>query len=316
MASPPPAAVTLPTLARRCARGSKPPSTTVRIASRFTPTIALSMPRSAMRWSCLAEQSLGDSLQRRPDGAVHQRHPGNQLPSVPAHKLKAGFDYWLTKRWRAGADIIVTSDQFFRGDEANQNASCPAMSASICTQATTSRRMCSCTATCRTCSTTSTASTAHTSIPQQRPTQRMAQSPSPIRGPLPRPAVRSLRRPQSKVLISRNQLPIDRAFRPAVSISPEPTSDLDEPRHPGRHPRLFGRGSTRARSPAGERAGCKAVRSCPVPRPPAQASHALLGSNHSAREAGSHRPRPRRSRPHLWEQQLIWPRPGSTAPTA
>ncbi len=51
--------------------------------------------------------------------------PGNRLPSVPAHKLKAGFDYWLTKQWRAGADIIVTSDQFFRGDEANQNAKLP-----------------------------------------------------------------------------------------------------------------------------------------------------------------------------------------------
>ena len=32
-------------------QGVKPPSTTVRIASRFTPTIALSMPRSATRWS-------------------------------------------------------------------------------------------------------------------------------------------------------------------------------------------------------------------------------------------------------------------------
>ena len=44
---------------------------------------------------------------------------------MPAHKLKAGFDYWLTKQWRAGADIIVASDQFFRGDEANQNAKLP-----------------------------------------------------------------------------------------------------------------------------------------------------------------------------------------------
>lgn len=50
---------------------------------------------------------------------------GSKLPGVPAHKLKVGFDYWLTDKWKFGSDVIVTSDQYYIGDEANQNAKLP-----------------------------------------------------------------------------------------------------------------------------------------------------------------------------------------------
>ncbi|CAA2142471.1 TonB-dependent receptor [Hyphomicrobium sp. ghe19] len=49
-------------------------------------------------------------------------HPGDRIPGVPAHKFKAGFDYGLTPRWRAGADLIAASNQIFFGDASNQNA--------------------------------------------------------------------------------------------------------------------------------------------------------------------------------------------------
>lgn len=45
--------------------------------------------------------------------------PGDHLPGVPAHKFKAGFDYWLTREWKFGADVVAASSQFFYGDEAN-----------------------------------------------------------------------------------------------------------------------------------------------------------------------------------------------------
>jgi iron complex outermembrane recepter protein len=45
--------------------------------------------------------------------------PGDHLPGVPAHKFKAGFDYWITRQWKFGADLIAASSQFFYGDEAN-----------------------------------------------------------------------------------------------------------------------------------------------------------------------------------------------------
>lgn len=50
---------------------------------------------------------------------------GDRLPGVPAHKLKAGFDYWLTPKWKFGADLIAVSDQVYFGDEANQNPRLP-----------------------------------------------------------------------------------------------------------------------------------------------------------------------------------------------
>jgi len=47
--------------------------------------------------------------------------PGDVIPTVPRHRLKAGFDYWLTPQWRVGADLIAVSSQFFRGDEGNDD---------------------------------------------------------------------------------------------------------------------------------------------------------------------------------------------------
>src|SRR6516225_9345610 len=56
---------------------------------------------------------------------VTQVRAGDRLPGIPAHKFKAGIDYWLTPDWRVGADILAVSDQVFFGDEANQNARLP-----------------------------------------------------------------------------------------------------------------------------------------------------------------------------------------------
>ncbi len=47
--------------------------------------------------------------------------PGDTLPGVPKHKFKAGFDYWITGKWKLGADLIAASSQVFYGDEANLN---------------------------------------------------------------------------------------------------------------------------------------------------------------------------------------------------
>ena len=51
-----------------------------------------------------------------------QVEPGDTLPGVPAHKFKTGFDYWITGKWKFGADLIASSSQVFYGDEANLNS--------------------------------------------------------------------------------------------------------------------------------------------------------------------------------------------------
>ena len=51
--------------------------------------------------------------------------PGDHLPRVPAHRFKAGAQYAVYDNWKVGADLIVTSGQFFLGDESNQNPKLP-----------------------------------------------------------------------------------------------------------------------------------------------------------------------------------------------
>ncbi|MFA5958644.1 TonB-dependent receptor domain-containing protein [Hyphomicrobium sp.] len=49
-------------------------------------------------------------------------HKGDRLPGIPAHTFKAGFDYWMTPKWKVGTDLVAASDQIFFGDEANLNS--------------------------------------------------------------------------------------------------------------------------------------------------------------------------------------------------
>jgi iron complex outermembrane receptor protein len=50
---------------------------------------------------------------------------GDRLAGVPAHTFKAGIDYWMTSKWKVGADVIAASDQIFFGDEANLSRPLP-----------------------------------------------------------------------------------------------------------------------------------------------------------------------------------------------
>ena len=54
------------------------------------------------------------------DGLIHVM-PGNQIPGIPRHQIKGGFDYALTSQWKAGMDAIWVSSQWYVGDDANQN---------------------------------------------------------------------------------------------------------------------------------------------------------------------------------------------------
>lgn len=52
-------------------------------------------------------------------------HSGDRMPGIPQHRFKAGFEYWLTPKWKVGSDLVAATDQFFRGDEANNNTPIP-----------------------------------------------------------------------------------------------------------------------------------------------------------------------------------------------
>ncbi|MCB1520839.1 MAG: TonB-dependent receptor [Hyphomicrobiaceae bacterium] len=45
--------------------------------------------------------------------------PGDNIPGIPNHRFKTGFDYFVTPKWKIGADLIAASGQHFFGDDAN-----------------------------------------------------------------------------------------------------------------------------------------------------------------------------------------------------
>jgi iron complex outermembrane recepter protein len=51
--------------------------------------------------------------------------PGNVIPSIPAHKFKAGGEYAVTDKWKVGGSFVAVSGQFLRGDENNLNPMLP-----------------------------------------------------------------------------------------------------------------------------------------------------------------------------------------------
>lgn len=52
-------------------------------------------------------------------------HPGDTLPGIPAHRIKAGADYRVLPSWSVGADVVYEGSQYFRGDESNQMGPLP-----------------------------------------------------------------------------------------------------------------------------------------------------------------------------------------------
>lgn len=51
--------------------------------------------------------------------------PGDRLPGIPQHQFKVGANYRLTGKWTVGGVVIGDSDEYLRGDEANQNPTLP-----------------------------------------------------------------------------------------------------------------------------------------------------------------------------------------------
>lgn len=51
--------------------------------------------------------------------------PGNHLPGIPLHQLKASASYKVTDKWKVGATLLAASSQYLFGDEANLIAPLP-----------------------------------------------------------------------------------------------------------------------------------------------------------------------------------------------
>jgi outer membrane receptor protein involved in Fe transport len=51
--------------------------------------------------------------------------PGDVIPAIPRHRVKAGIDYAVTDAWKIGGDMLYVSSQYFVGDASNQAPQLP-----------------------------------------------------------------------------------------------------------------------------------------------------------------------------------------------
>ena len=69
-------------------------------------------------------QASGDNPAADPEGNITVR-PGNRLPGIPSHQLKAGAYYKATDKWTVGANFVYTGSVYLFGDDANLVAPLP-----------------------------------------------------------------------------------------------------------------------------------------------------------------------------------------------
>ncbi|HLH12252.1 MAG TPA: TonB-dependent receptor [Methylovirgula sp.] len=54
-----------------------------------------------------------------PGSGIECVTPGDNLPGIPRHKFKIGFDYTVLPKWTVGADLVYESSRYYFGDEIN-----------------------------------------------------------------------------------------------------------------------------------------------------------------------------------------------------
>jgi len=54
-----------------------------------------------------------------------QVQPGDQIPAIARHRVKAGVDYFITDALKVGGDMLYISSQYFVGDASNQAPKLP-----------------------------------------------------------------------------------------------------------------------------------------------------------------------------------------------
>lgn len=64
--------------------------------------------------------SIGSNSPFANDDGNIQVVPGNQIPAIPRHRIKAGIDYAVTDAFKVGGDALFVSSQYFVGDDSNQ----------------------------------------------------------------------------------------------------------------------------------------------------------------------------------------------------
>lgn len=82
--------------------------------------VELSATYQTSRWNAYATYAFVDATLDtcdQPSGECAFLREGDRLPGIPRHRFKAGFEYWLTSKWKFGADLVAASNQPFFPNE-------------------------------------------------------------------------------------------------------------------------------------------------------------------------------------------------------
>jgi iron complex outermembrane receptor protein len=75
--------------------------------------VELSATYETRKWSVYGSYAFVDATLDAcddPSGECAFLEAGDRLPGIPRHRFKAGFDYWLTSKWKFGADLVAASN--------------------------------------------------------------------------------------------------------------------------------------------------------------------------------------------------------------
>lgn len=86
--------------------------------------VELSATYAMRKWNVYSSYSYVDATLDAcddPSGQCAFLEDGDRLPGIPRHRFKAGFQLWLTPKWKVGADIIAASKSPFYPNEVSDD---------------------------------------------------------------------------------------------------------------------------------------------------------------------------------------------------
>jgi len=85
--------------------------------------VELSATYETRKWNVYANYAYVDATLDKcndPSGECAFLESGDRLPGIPSHRFKAGFEYWLTPKWKFGADLVAASKSPFFPNEVSE----------------------------------------------------------------------------------------------------------------------------------------------------------------------------------------------------
>ncbi|WP_083567457.1 TonB-dependent receptor [Hyphomicrobium sp. CS1GBMeth3] len=94
--------------------------------------VELSATYETRKWNIYATYAFVDATLDKctnpgEEGTCAFLNSGDRLPGIPRHRFKAGFEYWLTSKWKFGADMVAASKSPFFPNEVSDEEDLSAM---------------------------------------------------------------------------------------------------------------------------------------------------------------------------------------------